>query len=153
MSELSLNPQLGARIKGIQQSWGFDSPAEVIATIFDSIINKWAIPHPPIAEIVSGALRVKLRTRHVTYFTQISTMTGCSVAEVARSTLIQWLCDANITPMAALPPQTATPTPPKATKSPPKRPKTTPKATESTPIQVETTPETKGKSLLKGMLI
>lgn len=93
MSDLSLNPQLGARLKGLQMVWQHDTPGETLATIFDAIINNWTVHTPSNTDnSVAIALKVRLKARHCAYFTQMSQLTGCSVPELARSTLIQWLC-------------------------------------------------------------
>lgn len=93
MSDLTLNPQLGARLKGLQQFWGHDSPSETLATIFDAVIYKWSITLPQNLDIsVDVAVKVRLKNRHQVYFSQMSQLIGCSVPELARSTLIQWLC-------------------------------------------------------------
>ena len=72
MTELSLNAQLGARVKSIQQAWGHDSPSETLAIIYDAVIHSWMIPQPPVQEENKSVFRVRLRSRHVNYFTQIS---------------------------------------------------------------------------------
>ncbi len=93
MTDLSLNPQLGARLKAVQIAWGHDTPGESLATILDSSMYGWEIKQPQIGETdAETGYRVRLKTRHVDYFTKMSYFAGCPVSELARSFLIKWLC-------------------------------------------------------------
>jgi hypothetical protein len=93
MTDINLNPQLTARLRAVQQHWGHDNISETLALILDAVTNKWDIPIPNTAHIlVEKPARVRLKARHVAYFTQMSQMSGLNVAELARSVLIQWIC-------------------------------------------------------------
>ena len=56
MTTLSLNPQLGGRLKAIQEAWGHDNPSETLGTILDSSIYGWAVPPPCTPEVFTGRL-------------------------------------------------------------------------------------------------
>lgn len=94
MTDLSLNAQLGARLRGIQQAWGHDTPGETLGTIYDAVINNWVVAQPQINSIHSSesGYKVRLKARHVAYFHQMAQQTGCTITELARSFLIQWFC-------------------------------------------------------------
>jgi hypothetical protein len=158
MSDLTLNPQLGARLKGLQQFWGHDSPSETLATIFDAVIYKWSITLPQIVDISVGVVvKVRLKNRHQVYFSQMSQLIGCSVPELARSTLIQWLCFPS---QAQIAPQNTQMLPSKSKKTAKKPqsvlqpPKTVQKTTqvyeESTTKEEKIT--TTGRTALSGLL-
>ena len=95
MTDISLNPQVSARLRGIQQAWGHDAPGETLATILDSQIHGWLISLPEVTDLDSSAetaIKVRLKPRHVEYFLRISQFSGFSVADSVRSYLIKWLC-------------------------------------------------------------
>lgn len=93
MSDITLNPTLTARFKAVQQHWGHDSLGETIATVLDGVIHRWDIPAPNTPNImVDKSARIRLKPRHVGYFTQMSAMSGLNVTEVVRGVLIQWVC-------------------------------------------------------------
>jgi hypothetical protein len=88
MTDLSLNPQLGARLCALQEYWGHDSPSETLALIFDACIHKWSIAPPHLPNInAAKTLRIKLKSRHLQYFSSCAELSGCTVSEVARSLL------------------------------------------------------------------
>ena len=94
MTDISFSPTLGARLRGIQQAWGHESPSESLSTILDSSINNWNIPPPRIDDIhvESGSIRVRLKERHFDYFAQVAKLSGCSTPELVRSFFVKWLC-------------------------------------------------------------
>ncbi len=138
MSDLSLNAQLGGRLKALQNAWNHDTASETLATVFDIILNKWGVQCPSLeSSPLEKGVRVSLKARHVQHFAVMASLAGCNTADIARSVLIQWLCAAETAVMspvnAALPLYPAKATP----KLPPAHPKKAPKA----PKQAKPKPE------------
>lgn len=98
MTDINLNPTLTARFRAVQQQWGHDSIGETLALVLDAVIHKWDITAPNTPNIVvDKASKARLKPRHVTYFTQMSLMSGLAVTEIVRGVLIQWICSSQNT--------------------------------------------------------
>lgn len=147
MTDLSLNVQLGARLRGIQQAWGHDSPGETLGTIYDAVINNWVVAQPQISQIqAESGYKVRLRARHVAYFHQMAQQTGCSITELARSFLIQWLCSPELT-------QPRVQTLPRLPQQSPKQVKRLPKQRlQSAEPAIETPIKPTGRDALRSLL-
>ncbi|MEO0683900.1 MAG: hypothetical protein AAFY76_02330 [Cyanobacteria bacterium J06649_11] len=150
MSDLSLNNQLGARLKAISESWQHDNPSETLAVILDGMIHKWTIAPPQIPQtLYDYPCRVRLKSRHLEYFTQMSEITGASATNLARSLLVQWLMSANTTQMSTQLTQISTQithTARNKTRKKPKKPQATNDKTQDTQIKETTLVETAHQS-------
>lgn len=92
MTDLSLNSQLGAKLRGIQEAWDYDSPSDALAVIFDSMIHGWSVPMPlNSTQRNTNGYRVRIKARHIVYFEERASYIGCGVPELARSVLVQWI--------------------------------------------------------------
>ncbi|MUH00336.1 hypothetical protein F7734_51930 [Scytonema sp. UIC 10036] len=174
MTDLNLNAQLGGRLKALQHYWNHDTASETLATVFDICVNRWGVTCPNLPqEALDKGLRVTLKQRHVTYFANMAQLAGCTVPDVARSMLIQWLCATEPTlllPQTTLSPQKITPLPqqstrtqaqllPTRTKKAQKKAKQPLTVAEAAPIEVQPTrvevekPEQKPKFDAKASLL
>ncbi|MFL9458030.1 hypothetical protein AB0756_39880 [Tolypothrix campylonemoides VB511288_2] len=150
MTDLNLNAQLGARLKALQYFWNHDTATETLATVFDICVNRWGVACPNLSPFaLDKGIKVTLKVRHVMHFSNMAQLAGCSIADVARSTLIQWLCAAEspllISSSAHTTPK-LTPLPPQLTQRtsqlPPTRVKKAPKKVKQSPSVIEPTPTT-----------
>lgn len=154
MTDISFSPTLGARLRGIQQAWGHESPSESLSTILDSSINNWNIPPPQIDDIrvESGSIRVRLKERHFDYFAQVAKLSGCSTPELVRSFFIKWLC-ADTTQMSQKTTQVTVTCPQSPLKTIKERCKKTTKTTSKPPqIEAQAPSKPNGRALLGGLL-